>query len=427
MPFDRNIIAKILAELHTPDILVLLGSRQVGKTTILEIIYNRLKEEKKNCLLLDMDLETNLEYFSSYENITAYIRLQGCDPNKDSLFLFLDEFHRAQRAGKTLKNLYDHHKNIKIIATGSSSLEINKTISESMSGRKMVFRVFPLDFREFLVFKGADRLLAHYDGYSPGDEFPPVLYKEYEKLVTEKLIFGSFPEVVLLDNLERKGKKIEDILNSYLRKDIKEQLGIKDTIQYKKILELLGITAANLLNIQNIARELGAYHRKINDLVEIAVETYLVDLIRPFSRNKKSEIIKYPKVYFEDSGMRNFLIKNMSLDLNLRLDTGALVENFVYNEIIGSIDVFSQVKFWRKKSEAEIDFLLVRNQAMLPLEVKSGSYENIPKSLLLFCDREKLSRAVIFTRDVSMKIIREGIDFYFIPYIFSAKVFELIS
>jgi predicted AAA+ superfamily ATPase len=426
MPYDRDILEKIFSGLSTPDILVILGSRQVGKTTILEIIYNRLGEEKKNCLFLDMDLETNLEYFSSYESIIGYIRFRGYDPGKDSLFLFLDEFHRVQRAGKTLKNLYDHHKNIKIIATGSSSLEINKTISESMSGRKMVFRVFPLNFREFLVFKGADRLLAHFDGFRIGDEFPPVLYKEYEKLMTEKLVFGSFPEVVLLDDLEKKGRKIEDILNSYLRKDIKEQLGIKDTVRYKKVLEFLGITAANLLNTQKIAQELGTYHKKISDLIDIAVETYLVDLVRPFSAHRKREIIKNPKVYFEDAGMRNFLIKNMNLDLGLRFDTGSLVESFVYNELIDKIDVFSEIKFWRTKSDSEIDFLLVRNQAMLPIEVKSGSHTNIPKSLLFFCKREKLSRAVIFNKDVSMKITRDSIDFYFIPFIFSSRVLELI-
>ena len=427
MLYDRDIIEKVIAELFTPDILILLGSRQVGKTTILEIIGNRLRDKKRNCIYLDLDLESKLEYFSSYENIIAYIRLQGFDPKKDSIFLLLDEFHRAQRAGKTLKNLHDHHKNIKIIATGSSSLEISNTISESMSGRKILFRVFPLNFREFLTFKGADHLIALYDKYRIGNEFPPVLYKEYEELIIEKLIFGSFPEVVLQGNLERKGKKIEDILNSYLRKDIKEQLDIKDTVQYKRILEFIGVTCANLLNTNSISQQLGAYHRKVSDMINIAAETYIIDMVRPFSRNRKNEIVKNPKAFFEDTGMRNFLIKNMSRDLKLRLDTGALVENFVYNELVNKIDVFTEIKFWRTKSETEIDFLLVRNQATLPIEVKSGSYTKVPRSLLFFCQREQLSKAVIVTKDVSKKVTKESIDFYFIPYIFSSKIFELIS
>lgn len=426
MPFNRDIIEKIIPELSTPDILVLLGSRQVGKTTVLKIIRGKLRDEKQNHIFLDMDLETNLEYFSSYENIIRYIEFQEFNPGKDRIFLLLDEFQRVKGAGKTLKNLHDHNSNIKIIATGSSSLEINKTISESMSGRKIILRVYPLNFREFLVFKGAKPLISFFDKFRVGDDFLPLLYREYEELIVEKLIFGSFPGVVIQDNIERKGRKIEDILNSYLRKDIKEQLGINDTVQYKRLLEFVGITFANLLNINNIARILGTYHKKVSEMINIAMETYIVDIVRPFSGNRKNEITKNPEAYFEDTGMRNFLIKNMSRDLELRPDKGALVENFVYNELAGKTDIFTEIKFWRTKNETEIDFLLVKDRAILPIEVKSGSYTNVPKSLIIFCQREKLSRAVIVTKDVSKKLTKDSIDFYFIPFIFSSKILDLI-
>ncbi len=426
MYFDREIIEKVIPELSTPDIIILLGSRQVGKTTILKMLCERFQKEKRNYIFLDLDLETNLEYFTGYESALKYIELQGYNPGKDPVVLLLDEFQRVDRAGKTLKNLYDHHSNIKIIATGSSSLEINKTISESMSGRKLEFRVYPLNLREFLVFKGAAKLISFFDKFKLGDEFLPFLYKEYEALVTEKLVFGSFPEIVIEDNVERKGRKINDVLNSYLRKDIREHLGIKDTVQYKRVLEFLGITFANLLNANNIAKELGTYYKKVSEFITIAEETYITDIIRPFSRNRKNEIIRNPKVFFEDTGMRNFLVKNMNPDLKLRLDTGALIENFVYNELVNKIDIFTEVKFWRTKSETEIDFLLLKDQEILPIEVKSGSYTNIPKSLLLFCQKEKLSRAVIVTRDVSKILTRDSIDFYFIPFIFSSKIVGLI-
>lgn len=426
MFFDREIIEKIITELSTPDIIILLGSRQVGKTTILKMLCERFQKEKRNHIFLDLDLETNLEYFTGYESALKYIEFQGYDPHKDPLVLLLDEFQRVDRAGKTLKNLYDHHGNIKIIATGSSSLEINKTISESMSGRKLEFRVFPLNLREFLVFKGADKLISFFDNFKIGDDFPAFLYKEYEALAVEKLVFGSFPEIVTEADVERKGRKINDVLNSYLRKDIREHLGIKDTVQYKRVLEFLGITFANLLNVNNIAKELGTYYKKVSEFITIAEETYIADTIRPFSKNRKSEIIRNPKIFFEDTGMRNFLVKNMNRDLALRLDTGALIENFVYNELVNKIDIFTEIKFWRTKSEAEIDFLLLKDQEILPVEVKSGSYTNIPKSLLLFCQKEKLSRAVIVTKNVSKKLTRDSIDFYFIPFIFSSKIVELI-
>ncbi len=427
MFYDREILRTIEAELLHPDILILLGSRQVGKTTILEMLAQRFTQQHSNYIFLDMDIETNLDYFRDYEHIVQYIEFQGYIPRETPLYLLLDEFQRVRGAGKTLKNLYDHHKNIKIIATGSSSLEINKTISESMAGRKMVFRVFPLNFREFLVFKNEDQLIQHFDQFNPANPFPEFIQQKYNSLFEEKLIFGSFPEVVLQDNLERKGRKIEDILNSYLRKDIKEQLSIKDTVQFKRVLELVGISAGNLLNINNIAQDLGTYFRKVDDMFDVAVETYVVDTVRPLARNRKNEIIRNPKAYFEDTGMRNFLIKNMTLDLPLRADTGLLVENFVYNELIQRIDIFTEIKFWRTKNGTEVDFVLVKDQKILPIEVKSGAYDNIPKGLISFCQKENLDRAVIVTKNISKIETRGDIEFLFIPYIFAAKIPALLN
>lgn len=427
MLFEREIQEVITAELETPEILILLGSRQVGKTSILHMLKTSLEQAGHHCIFLDLDLETNLEYFSSYSHILDYIRFQGCDPRKDRIFLLLDEFQRVDGAGKILKNIFDHHANIKIIATGSSSLEINHTISESMSGRKLVFKVFPLNFREFLVFKGADNAVQYYDRFEPGHSFSPLLYREFESYMIEKLVFGSFPGVVKENNIERKTLKIQDILNSYLRKDIKEQLGVRDTVQYKKVLELLGITIANLVNLNTIAGDVGVYYNKVKEIVHIAEETYIIDTLRPYFKNRKNEILRTPKIFFEDTGMRNFLVRNMNPELKLRQDTGALVENFVYNELNNRLDVFSELKFWRTKSKMEIDFLLVRNQAMLPIEVKSGSYSKIPKTLLSFCRREGLTRAVVLNRDVSKQIIEDSVTIYFVPYIFSAKIPALIA
>lgn len=427
MLYDREIFKTIESELSQPDILILLGSRQVGKTSILEMLAQTLEERDENIIFLDMDIETNLGFFRDYEHIIQYIKFQGYDPDKTSLYLLLDEFQRVQGAGKTLKNLYDHHKNIKIIATGSSSLAINKTISESMAGRKMVFRVFPLNFREFLVFKNESQLIRHFDQFNPADPFPQFIQKQYNALFEEKLIFGSFPEVVLQDSIERKGRKIEDILNSYLRKDIKEQLNIKDTVQFKRVLEFVGITAGNLLNINGIAQELGTYFRKVDELFNVAVETYVVDPVRPFARNRKNEIIRNPKAYFEDTGMRNFLVKNMTLDLPVRTDIGLLVENFVYNELKQRIDIFTEIKYWRTKNGTEVDFVLVKDQQLLPIEVKSGAYDNLPKGLISFCQKENLHKAVIITKNISKIETRDNIEFLFIPYVFAAKIPTLLK
>lgn len=185
MLYDRKILPAILKELTSPEILILLGSRQVGKTSVLKLLENQFLKNNTKYLYLDLNIETNLEYFSRYENILDYIKINGFDPDNDALVLLLDEFQRVTKAGKTLKNLYDHHRNIKIIATGSSSIEINKTISESMSGRKIVLRIYPLTFWEYLVFKGLDNLLKVYDSYEPGQRISSTIYRAFEKYCIE--------------------------------------------------------------------------------------------------------------------------------------------------------------------------------------------------------------------------------------------------
>ncbi len=425
MYYERDILKKIETEINKPEILILLGSRQVGKTTILKLIQE--KEKKFQIIFLDLDLEINLEYFDSYESILDYIKIQGFDPYKDKILLLLDEFQRVTNCAKTLKNLYDHHKNIKIIATGSSSFEINKRITESLAGRKKILRIYPLSFREYLLFKEQQNLLKLYDQFKINDNYSEIIEKEYQFFLTNNLIFGSYPQMILEQNPIAKGEKIFDLLNSYLRKDIREQMGIEDTILFKKVLEFLGITIGNLLNIASIAREFGSNYNKIKNYIDIAGETYILDFIRPYFKNRIKEIIKNPKIYFEDNGIRNFLIKNMNTELNLRTDFGSLVENFVYNEIKKQLDIYSEIKFWRNKNDTEIDFIIIKNKKLLPIEVKSGSFSNIPLGLLNFCEEEKLDQAIILNKNISQTIQKKGINFIFVPYIFSSKLVNLLA
>lgn len=197
---------------------------------------------------------------------------------------------------------------------------------------------------------------------------------------------------------------------------------INDTVMYKKVMEYLGITMGNLINTNEIANQLRTYYRKADDIITLAVESYFINKVRPYFKNRKNEIVRSPNVYFEETGMRNFLIKNMNTNTEIRNDFGALVENFVYNELISVLDIFSELNFRRTKSETEIDFLLHENQTILPIEVKSGSVTYIPKALYNFCINENISKAVVFTSNVSKIEKKDSILFYFVPFIFAGKL-----
>ncbi len=422
MVYPRVILSKIKKYLCRNEVIILLGSRQTGKTTILNLLKNDLKDEK--ILYLDLDIETNLEYFSSYENIISYIKYQGLDPYNHKIFLLLDEFQQVRDSGKILKNLYDHHKNIKVIATGSSSLNIVKSLGDSMAGRKFIFNVYSLSFYEFLIFKENEKLINFYENFKLGDYCPDFIIKEFYQYFTEFLIYGSYPSIVNENSLEVKLMKINDILNSYFQKDIKNTLNIFDTINFKKVLEIVALYIGQLLNINSITKNLKLKYHIVNKFIEAAIETFFIFTIKPFSVNKKKEITKSPKVYYGDTGMRNFLVKNMNTDLKLRQDIGQLLENFVFNELIKNKTVMCEIKFWRTINKTEIDFLLIDGNNILPVEVKSGTMNKVPKGLRIFCKDNNFKKAIIFNFDNSSCVKEEGIEYYFVPYIFAGKIFK---
>ncbi len=148
----RKIFGKLLEERENNKIVIILGSRQVGKTTVLKAVYDSLSEN--NRLFLDLDVLENFEKISSYSNLINTLKLEGFEQNQKQMFyLFLDEFQRYEDLSMVMKNVYDNHKNIKIYASGSSSLKIREQIQESLAGRKHIYHLYPVDFEEFLWFK----------------------------------------------------------------------------------------------------------------------------------------------------------------------------------------------------------------------------------------------------------------------------------
>ncbi|MCD4789163.1 MAG: AAA family ATPase [Bacteroidales bacterium] len=149
----RKLFGSLISEKNNIKISIILGARQVGKTTILNELYQNLINDN-NGIYLDLDILSNYEKVSTYENLINTLKLKGYKENQTEIFyLFLDEFQRYREFSKILKNVFDHHKNIKIYATGSSSVKIKDEIQESLAGRKIIHNLFPLDFEEFIIFK----------------------------------------------------------------------------------------------------------------------------------------------------------------------------------------------------------------------------------------------------------------------------------
>jgi hypothetical protein len=372
--FERKILATLRNQLKDRKISILVGPRQVGKTTLLKQLFSEISKEKKS-LFLDIDIVSNYEKISSYETIINTLKANGYNENqKDLFYLFLDEFQKYPEITKIMKNLYDNNENIKIYASGSSSLTIKNQIQESLAGRKKVNLLLPLSFEEFLIFKNKKNLAENYKNLKnlKGESLEKST-KEYDDLLKEFMIFGSYPEVTLKNKKEEKIEVLNSIFDLYAKKDLIEYLKIEKILSVKKLIEYLSINNGQTIKYEEISQITGIKYNEIKKYIEILKETYLIYELRPYYTNKNKEIAKIPKIYFIDSGVRNYFIKNFN-ELKLRNDSGFLFEAFIISELLKKGE--TSLNFWHDKNDNEVD-LIIGTDIKKALEIK---YKNNLKS-----------------------------------------------
>jgi len=368
MTFAKKNLEKLKKQANDRKISLLIGARQVGKTTLLKQLFDILSAKNK-CLFLDLDILSNYEKINTFENLLNLLKINGYDKKQTKFFyLFLDEFQRYPDISKIMKNAYDNLSNVKIFASGSSSISIKNQIQESLAGRKIINEIFPLDFEEFLIFKKENKLYENLKNLVKleGDDLATSL-KDYQKLIEEFMIYGGYPEVVLMNRPDEKKQILESIFDLYVKKDLIEYLNINKILEVKRLIEFLAINNGQKIKYEEISKASSLNFNDIKKYLEILLETYLIEEVRPFYTNKNKELIKIPKIYFIDNGVRNYFINNFN-KLNLRNDSGFLFEGFVLSELLK--DNKKQINFWQEKNLNEADFILEENGKIIPIEVK---------------------------------------------------------
>jgi len=407
----RELEKTIQPFLKRKEILAVVGARQVGKTTFLEHLFSNLKKQKKKAEFLTFEKENDLALFESIEDFKDYY--------KDYQILIIDEFHYAKEGGRKLKYLFDTTK-IKFIISGSSSLELTFETGRYLVGRMFKFLLYPFSFREFLLSKDK-RLLALLETRFGDVLFQKPDFKKFfgqeinsriQKLFEEYLIFGGYPAVVLAETREEKIKILESILENYLLRDIGALLNLKTKGEILKIAEFLSTQVSNLLNYQELSRISNLRYREVITHLEILKNTFLVETLKPFYKNPRTELVKTPKIYFFDNGFRNYLISDFK-EINKRNDVGRLVENYVFSLL--QRKSLGKINFWRTKSKAEVDFLIQREGEIIPIEVRYSPSPLIGKSLFSFIEKFSPKYGYILTKGFfGIKKIKKT-NIYFIP------------
>lgn len=407
----RELEKTIKPFLKRKEILAIVGARQVGKTTFLEHLFSDFKKQKKKAEFLTFERKNDLALFENIEDFKDYY--------KDSEVLIIDEFHYAKEGGKKLKYLFDTTKT-KFIISGSSSLELTFETGRYLVGRMFKFLLYPFSFREFLLSKDKKlfKLLENRFGnifsqnLNSKQPFGDEINSRIQKFFEEYLIWGGYPAVVLAKSKEEKIKILESILENYLLRDIGALLNLKTKGEIIKIVEFLSTQVGNLLNYQELSKVSNLKYGVVIKHLEILRNTFLVAILKPFYKNTRTELVKIPKVYFLDNGLRNYLISDFR-EINKRNDLGQLAENCAFSLL--QRKNLGKINFWRTKSKAEVDFLIQKEREIIPIEIKYSSSPVIGKSLFSFIEKFSPKCCYILTRGFwDIKKIKKT-NIYFVP------------
>lgn len=368
----RELETSIQKYLPLPEILAIVGPRRSGKTTFLRHLATSLE----SCAYLSFENQTLLDLFDLHIDTFADRHL------KPYSHLILDEFQYSKKGGKHLKYLFDTYPGKKIFISGSSSPELTIKALRFLTGRCLVFTLLPLSFSEFLSTK-------------PVKPTPDEL-REY---ASEYMTFGGYPEVVLQPDPEIKQTLLQNIYSLFLRREVKDLTSLSDDYKLKNLLKALSLSIGNLIEYRELSQLSGFDHLSLKRYLNFLHQTYIATPILPFFTNRRTELVKNPKIYFYDLGLRNSLIDNFQ-PLSLRTDRGALVENLV------GIDLLNQgldLKFWRTKNKAEVDFVWEKNGQLFAAEVKAGPKPSLSPSLLSFITKYSPTHASIVSHTTQPK------------------------
>lgn len=418
----RRLLDKLEKGFKNNRIIIIVGSRQVGKTTMMTMYRNNIAKEFRQ-FYFNLENIASLNICQSLDNLATFLRENGTDIEKQKVFLIIDEFQYIKNATKLFKMLYDLYPKVFVLASGSSSIEIQKHLKESLAGRKKVYNLYSLSFEEFIRFK-SEQGYQRFSKFDFHDVASSVLGMYNQRYLEEYLLFGGYPKVSLIKDESEKIEELQDIYNSYILKDIKALIKGEEISAYNNLLKVLASQIGNLLNINELSNTLKTGRRFVTKYLNILKQTFVIELISPFHSNKRTEISKMPKLYYLDNGIINFALGNFG-KIACRPNLGCFVENFVFNEIMKHKPIQYRLHFWRTKLGTEIDFILAGNDELIPIEVKwqqKMSKPTIPKSYFsFFTEHENINRAIIVTKDFCHEIRQDGKTVYFIPAVFLHK------
>ncbi|MBI4727097.1 ATP-binding protein [candidate division TA06 bacterium] len=360
MYINRSIEPELQKHIRLFDVTALVGPRQAGKTTLMRKRLESLSggryfsfDDPDVLALFDRDIKHFERQYLAPGGLTG-----------------LDEAHYGSDAGRKLKYLAD--RGHRLVISSSSELLLSKQVLSQLVGRVGVIRLFPFSLAEF--------------GQAAGlVETTPAIK---ERLLWEHAAYGGYPKAALSPELEDKRTILDSLYNTLLYKDVAQNFSITDLAGLERLVRFLAGNIGLLLSFQTAAKFTGISYPTLKKYLEALEKSYLIRLITPLATNPNKEIVRQPKIYFLDTGLRNAGLGQYPASLE---DQGALFENYVFTELL---KMSVSLKYWRTKARAEVDFVIQTGKTLLPIEVKLKPGAR-PSGLASFIEQHHPARALI--------------------------------
>jgi len=368
MSVERALLPAMMSRLQPGKVLLLFGARRVGKTVLLKQIQAAFQGKTLRLNGEDADTQALLANRSASNYRTL---LQGVD------LLILDEAQNLPEVGLKLKLIVDEVDNIRVIASGSSSFDLQNLVGEPLVGRAHTFHLFPFSQQE--IGQTENRLETHQN-------------------LEQRLVYGSYPETLSMSNQDRK-EYLAEIVSSYLLKDILAFDGIRSSEKMRNLLRLIAFQTGNLVSYDELGTQLGMSKNTVERYLDLLSKVFVVHRLSGYSANLRKEITKASKWYFYDNGIRNALIGNFS-PLALRQDVGALWESYLISERLKRCNfqrLSEQHFFWRTYDGQELDLLEKSESGLQGFEFKWGG--KTPKCPVAFAKAYPEAKFMIVNPD----------------------------
>ena len=362
----RKLYEPIKRHLSRPQHTIIIGARQVGKTTLMRQLHNELKEAGQTVAWLNLEQKDILQALNdSPLNLLSYLPMLK---NQERATVFIDEIQYLNDPSNFLKLIYDEYsEKIKIVASGSSVFYIDSKFNDSLAGRKRIFRMNTCSFEEHLLLSGNDDLYAEYERITSMPNARSTALPILEAELRKYMRFGGYPAVVAEQDLDEKRIILEELRDSFLHRDIKEA-GIQNEDVFYRLFRLLAGQSGNLLNVNELSKSLRIKGDTVPRYISVLDKCCHIGIVRPFFRNISKELTKMPKLYVLDSGLRRCLIGNLQADIT-PTEEGAAWEGVVYKAMLEKY-AMEDINFWRTTAENEVDLVLPNVPSPFSIEVK---------------------------------------------------------